>query len=68
MCMRVGIPFWLFHWLIILPVIFVLPTPYVLIAAAFREGPYRRALDGYYKAIFRTFAGFWDEGGWGFTP
>jgi len=64
----VMVVFWGIHWAIILPVALIVASPYILLASIFRSPPYRSAVCGCYRRIFVSFARFWNEGGWGFTP
>jgi hypothetical protein len=60
--------FWLIHWLIVLPVILLVTTPFVLVAAMFDSLRYDRAVFGRYRSICLSFAEFWDQIGHHFTP
>lgn len=59
---------WLFHWCIILPVSLVFVTPFIL-AKCFYERDFTWAcIRERYAAVIRSFAEFWESGGYGFGP
>ncbi len=50
-------------WLVLLPVLFILGTPFILIAALFRNGAFGQSVINMYYGIFYE----WRKG-WFFTP
>lgn len=64
----ITIVFWIVHWAIVLPVVMIVVTPYILITSLFRKSRYDQAVISSYKSVFFSFAKFWYDGGFGFTP
>jgi len=63
-----ALTFWVIHWVIVLPVSLALCTPWFVLVTAFEKDSYWVALARRYRSLVASFAKFWDEGGWGFTP
>jgi len=55
-----GIILWIVWWLVMAPVVFLASTPVILIAASFRQKPYRTAVYEMYNAVLR-FAKDWGK-------
>ena len=57
---------WMIHWGVVLPLALIAATPYLAVASAFREGSWRAGMREGYRRVVRSFADFWNSGGWGF--